>query len=208
MKRKLYFLTIFMCIFGGLGLSNLNAQTPVTIGSASATNTFLPTAIYDGVPNAMSQQIYTSAELSAAGLSNGDVLTSIAFMPNTVNKSTANWSVYIVNTDKNSFETKTDYVTISDPANYSGEVSLVSGDWATINLTTSFTYTGGNILVCVLDYDEKAPSNQNSYYVYSTSEISLSCVYTTNVYDVTKHPQDVIPALLVNTWKNYYAKTY
>ena len=208
MKRKLYFLTIFMCIFGGLGLSNLNAQTTVTIGSASATNTFLPTAIYDGVPNAMSQQIYTYAELSAAGLSNGDVLTSIAFMPNTVNKSTANWSVYIVNTDKNSFETKTDYVPISDPANYSGEVSLVSGQWATINLTTSFTYTGGNILVCVLDYDEKAPSNQNSYYVYSTSEISLSCIYGANVYDVTKHPQDVIPALMVNYWKNNYAKSY
>lgn len=207
MKRKLYFFSILMCILWGLN-AQINAQTTVTIGNASSSSNQLPTAIYSDAPNAMSQQIYTYAELSAAGLSNGDVLTSIAFMPNTVNKSTANWSVYIVNTDKNSFDTKTDYVTISDPANYSGLLSLTSGQWATINLTTSFTYTGGNILVCVLDYDPIAPSNPNSYYVYSTSEISLSCVYTTDVYDVTKHPQDVIPAFMVTTWKNYYAKYY
>lgn len=204
MKRKLYFFSIFMCILGGFNLSNLNAQTTVTIGNASSSSNQLPTAIYSDVPNTMSQQIYTYAELSAAGVSNGDVITSIAFMPNNVNKSTANWSVYIVNTDKNSFESRTDYVTISDPANYTGSLSLTSGQWATINLTTPFTYTGGNILVCVLDYDASAPSNPNTYYVYSTSEISLVCYQTSNVLDVTKNPTDGMASIMLN----YYAKTY
>lgn len=204
MKRKLYFLAILMCIFGGLNMSHLNAQTTVTIGNASSSSNQLPTAIYSDVPNTMSQQIYTYAELSGAGVSNGDVITSIAFMPNNVNKSAANWSVYIVNTDKNSFESRTDYVTISDPANYTGSLSLTSGQWATINLTTPFTYTGGNILVCVLDYDASAPSNPNTYYVYSTSEISLVCYQTSNVLDVTKNPTDGMASLMLN----YYAKTY
>lgn len=210
MKRKLYFLTIFMCIFGGLGLSNLNAQTTtVTIGSANASSNQLPTAVDDYVKNTMSQQIYTYAELSAAGVSNGDVITSIAFMPNTVYRSTANWSVYIVNTDKNSFESRTDYVTISNSANYEGKLTLTSGQWATINLTTPFTYTGGNILVCVLDYDENAPSSKNTYYVYSTSEISLVCYQIENVLDVTKNPTDGMGSTMLSYYAKYpYQRNY
>lgn len=39
MKRKLYFLTLLMCILGGFNLSNLNAQTTVTIGDETNATT-------------------------------------------------------------------------------------------------------------------------------------------------------------------------
>ena len=200
MKKKLYFLAFLMCFLGAL--NTMNAQT--TVGQKGSKSNNLPSAIYDGVPNTMTQQIYTSTELSSAGISNGDVISSIAFMPATVNKNTANWSVYLVNTNKNNFESRTDYVTISNQANFTGQLSLISENWTTINFTTPFTYTGGNILICVLDYDATPPSNANSYYVYETSEVSLLALQGSNVLDVTKNPTEN----LNSTMLNYYAKTY
>ena len=149
MKRKLYFLTIFMCIFGGLGLSNLNAQETITIGNANASSYVTPVDVYSNYY--MSQQIYTADEIAAAGGAAGTI-TQIGFnrAPNS-GKPTRNWSIYLTNTAENSFPHKTFLVSSSDKV-YSGSFDICEGwNTFTFNILTAFEYTGGNLLVTVVD---------------------------------------------------------
>ncbi len=202
MKRKLLILFL-TCVVGWL--SPLNAQTTVTVGEKndSNSNTTIPTLIYDGINASLSQQIYTSTELQEAGLSSGSVINSIAFMPNAVNASSVQWSVYMVNTEKDNFTSNTDYVSIESSEVFSGSLTLTSGQWVTMKLENPFTYNGNNLLICVVDNNgTNAPYNANSYYHYNTSEISIACAGTSSL-NASTNPTEGLQSWMLS----YYAKT-
>lgn len=159
MKKKLYFLTIIMCILGGFNLSNLNAQTPVTIGSGDLTqneNDKFP--LYTFYEYSISQQIYTADDL--AQLSAGAVIKSIAFNVTSTGGDPTNrfFSIYMQNTTKDEFSSATDHVIMNSsdlvytvPSESPITFNTTTG-WYTFILDTPFTYEGNNILVCVHDY--------------------------------------------------------
>ena len=76
--------TYFLLILATAWFQSIGAQQIVTIGSASSTaNTSGPTtSTTDGDRNERHTVIYSAAELSAAGLSNGTEIMNIAWEKN------------------------------------------------------------------------------------------------------------------------------
>ncbi|MBP5798107.1 MAG: fibronectin type III domain-containing protein [Bacteroidales bacterium] len=143
MKKSL--LSLVLICFALLGVAK--AQQTVTIGDlASATNNsnFPMNSLYN---YSYSQQIYTADEINMAG-----TITSITiWMYGNENLYEMPFDIYMVETDKDAFSSKTDWVTVtSDDIVYSGSVTVhnTEAEAYTFELSTSFNYTGvGNLLI-------------------------------------------------------------
>ena len=114
------------------------------IGQGEATNLFLPS--YSSYCYTLSQQIYTPSEIGAVGS-----IVSMAYF-NAGGPETRNFDIYMVYTDKMTFENATDWITVSAADRvYSGDVNMVTGYWTTIVLDTPFFYDGSSNLAIVVD---------------------------------------------------------
>ena len=142
MKKLLLF--VIACTLGLFG--TLSAQETITVGEGSAQSYVTPVDVYSAYY--LSQQIYTADEIAAAGGSAGTI-TQIGFnrAPNS-GTPTRNWSIYLTNTTESSFPYETFLVSPSDKV-FSGSFAICE-DWNTFDLT-AFEYTGGNLLVTVVD---------------------------------------------------------
>ena len=136
----------------------------IEIGTATTTHNYLPS--YSFYKHALTQQIYTAAEIGIAG-----TITSIAFY-NEGAERTRNYDFYLKATNKNSFTSKTDWITVaaSDKV-FSGEVTMIANEWTFITFDTPFEYDGISNLVLVAD--DNTGSYDNSPYmacsVFNTS---------------------------------------
>ena len=130
----------------------------VIIGTGTATNSYVPT--YNLYNYSCTNQLYTAEEIGGAG-----TINSIAFMPATVNAASRNINVYMVNTEKTSFTSGTDWIPVTDAdLVYSGTVAWTANTWSTIELTTPFDFDGTNLCVVVNDLTGSWTSS-NQYYV-------------------------------------------
>ncbi len=175
MKRKLYFLTLLMCILSGFNLSNLNAQTPVTIGSGTESGYSIADN-YDG--HGASQQIYTAAEVGSAG-----TITSLAF--NKANGADYNrtWSVYLKNIDEESFTSTTNYAMTSADLVYEGAFPTSNG-WNVLDID-DFHHDGRNLLVTVVDNSGFYGGDQNWYYTFVYNDSKCLTKYSYQHIDIT-----------------------
>ena len=120
----------------------------------------------------LTQQIYTAAEIEEAGGGAGTI-SSIAFY-NGGSTKTRNLSIYIVNTDKDSFSGATDWITASSSdLVFSGNVEMTAGGWKTIELTNTFSYDGGNLAVIVDDNTNNYSYGMGCRYFIASSTQSL-----------------------------------
>jgi hypothetical protein len=135
-----------------------NFAAGVMIGSGTGTNDYLPS--YNYYNYALTEQIYTSAELGGAGR-----ITSIAFYNGGAAK-TRTYEFYLKTTTKSSFSSKTDWITVSSSDKvFSGSVTMAANAWTTVTFSTPFEYDGSSNLVLVCD------DNTGSY----TSSPHMSC---------------------------------
>ncbi len=173
MKKTL--LLAIMCVFALFG--NVNAQETIQVGTGASMYYFLP--ISDYYANSVSQQIYTAGELQGKT----GVISRIAFEHTNGNSNTRNIVVYMKNVDKQSFDNNTDWVEVTDAdIVYDGSWSLpeatTNSIWAAIDLTKSFNYTGGNLLVCVKDKTGTGiSSGYNNFYGYADNSYVRSIRY-------------------------------
>ena len=180
MKR--IFLFAMMCLFGFLG--SISAQTTVdlVIGEDGIySNNNLPTQVYYNY--SFTQQIYTAEELNELA----GTINSIAFKQYDSADRTRNLSIYLLNTTKDSFQSGSDWVSVTEENMvWTGDVTYpaAAGEWMEIEFQTSFEYTGGNILVCVCDNTGTYKSRTN-FYAYEASSRSLSAYRDNSPYDVT-----------------------
>jgi hypothetical protein len=150
--------SVVVLILSLLWTSAVGAQTTVHVGSAggTATNSFYP--IYSCYGYNYSQQIYTSAEVSAAGGFSGTI-SQIKFFYASGGTSTGtwnNWTVYLGNTALNNFTGTAGWVPVGSMTQvFTGNITAVANNWVTLTLATPFTYTGGNLVVAV---DENTPN--------------------------------------------------
>ena len=154
--------------------SDATSFTPtakIVIGSGTSTNSYLPTYIY--YLNSLTQQIYTAAELGEGG-----IITSIDFYCTADNTYSRDFDIYMVSTSKSSFESATDWITVTEgDLVYSGTVTLAAG-WNTFELD-GFEYDGTSNVAIMVDahatdyqngvgfYVYDAPSANQAIYVYS-----------------------------------------
>ena len=154
MKRKFVLLTLLMCILGGFNLSNLNAETTVTIGNGSGESEKDKFPLYTGYEYSVSQQIYTSDDLEDIAF--GSDIKSIAFYVDGAyaTESKRSFYIYLKTTTKNNFDSDSDFVEITnnDLVCSVTDKTFNSVGWHTFTFDKSYTYNGGNLLLCVYDY--------------------------------------------------------
>jgi hypothetical protein len=116
-------------------------EETATIGNGTTDLTYVP--VYSYYDYSYSQQIYTAEEIGGSG-----VINSIAFEISGVKSRLVD--IYLVETDKSSFESTTDWVAVTDADKvFTGNIGNALG-WETYTLTTPFTYSGsGNLVVVV-----------------------------------------------------------
>ena len=116
----------------------------ICIGNPESANQYLPS--YSVYNYTLSQQIYTASEIGTVGLIN-----TLSFY-NTGGTKTRNYDIYLVHTDKTTFESATDWITVTEVDHvYSGDVDMTQGYWTTIVLDTPFAYDGISNLAVVVD---------------------------------------------------------
>ncbi|MFB3844480.1 MAG: choice-of-anchor D domain-containing protein [Candidatus Cloacimonadaceae bacterium] len=170
--RKPLFLIFMLAIFLGqfIGLSALTIQ----IGSGSSTTSSFP--IVSSWGYTYSQQIYTKAQIDAAG-GGAFPITALRFY-NTTGSTTnsSDWVVYMGHTTKTSFTSGTDWVPLASLTQvFNGTVSFSTG-WMEIPLSTNFNYNDTDNLVIAVD--ENTPDYGALIYWYSfTSGTNTGIVY-------------------------------
>jgi len=116
----------------------------IEIGQASSTSNYLPS--YNYYKYSLTEQIYTADEIGMAG-----TINAIAFY-NKGSEKTRTYDLYLKATDKSSFSSKTDWISVaaSDKV-FSGSVTMAANAWTYITFTTPFEYDGISNIVLVAD---------------------------------------------------------
>jgi hypothetical protein len=178
MKKKRLLFLLLMALFAPLAA---NAQETVEIGTDGGTtnNSYLPGyTLYD---NTLSEQIYTAEEVTMAG-----TISSIAFYNGGSTKSPT-VTLYMVNTDKETFSSTSDWLTVtSSDKVYEGSVTFTAGEWTTITLDTPFDYDGSSNLGLVAHVHMDQYSSGLSCRVFtSTDNCSMYAYRDNTVYNPT-----------------------
>lgn len=162
MKKLLLFTLCVFCMFG-----TLKAQEPVTItiGSGSGEINYSPS--YIDSYTSIVQQIFLAEDMQ----DQSGKIQSISFKC-TLRSADRTFKVYMANTDKTSFSSTSDWVTLTDQnLVYEGPVSFSADNWTTITFQTPFTYKKGkNLLLCVNDVTGTSSSLVTKFASDATSE--------------------------------------
>ena len=137
----------------------------VVIGEGTSSTTVLPSTFSSAY--SISQQIYTRADIGQTGS-----IKSVSFKYKSGSATTRTVKVYMKHsvqglfTDSNSWES----MTVADLV-YDGNITIsgTPDEWIRIKLSEPFEYTGGNLVVCVYDYTNRA-DNSTSFYADELSE--------------------------------------
>ena len=156
---------------------SIESSTKTVIGSGDATNSYLPTyCLYN---YSLTQQIYTVAELGDAGL-----IESIDFYNNGTAERIRNLSVYIVSTPKDTFESATDWISVSAAdLQFSGNVTFAPQAWTTISLN-GFAYDGLNNIAIIVDDNTGSWESSMSFRVFDAPNQALRIYSDGTNYDV------------------------
>lgn len=140
----------FNVVLGGEYVANFIAVDGLYLGEGEEVSSDIPSnSTY--YKYSLSQQIYTAEEIGVGEIH------SIAFF-NAGTEKTRNYSIYLKPTAKRVFNNGTDWVAVSEnDLVFSGDVTMVRGDWTVITLTTPFICDGNSNTVLVVD------DNSNSY---------------------------------------------
>lgn len=162
MKR---FLLVTLCVLSMLG--TLKAQEPVTVTIGSGTGEINYSPSYIDSYTSLVQQIFLAEEMQ----DQSGKIQSISFKC-TLRNAVRTFKVYLVNTDKTSFGSTSDWVTLTaQDLVYEGSVSFSEDSWTTITFQTPFTYKKGkNLLLCVNDVTGEYSSLLTKFASDATSE--------------------------------------
>ena len=164
MKKKSLLSLLFLLMFFGIA----KAET-IQVGSGTASGPGMP--IYSNWKYGLTQQIYTSEEIGKTG-----TITSIAFKAVQDMGQAQIFDIYLVKTNKSTFDDAQDYISASESDKvFSGTVTFAVGDWTTLTLDKPFDYDGSANL-CLIVNSKTGPypdSSAKSWLVYSSTNQSI-----------------------------------
>ena len=171
MKKLLLF--VIACTLGLFG--TVNAQETVMVGDEAnaVINSSIPFDLFSS--KNICQQVYTADEINHdAGVINSlavrfwgvgaDADRVITDAPGS-GSFPRKVAIYINNTDLTFMPVVGQNVPTGQVANFDGEVTFVTGEWAEFTFENPFQYEGGNILVTMYDYTG-GMSGSDYYYFY------------------------------------------
>ena len=130
------------CLLGLFG--TVKAQETITIGERTSNTNLLPTDCY--YEYSFTQQIYTASEIGTGA----GTITKIAFNQESANTYTRNLTIYMLNTDKETFDSNKDLVEVTESdIVFNGDITTTKNmSWLEIELDNEFNYEGENMTVC------------------------------------------------------------
>lgn len=144
------------------------AQVESQVGDEISSSIYVPSYMY--YDYAISQCLYSSAELSEVP---AGTITSISYKNVSNYAPTRTWKILLGETTLTSLSNSS-FVAESDLTEvFSGSVALQANGWTTITFTTPFTYSGGNLVVTVLDNTGEYTGNYPSFAVCTSSGQTL-----------------------------------
>ena len=181
-------------------------DTPAVItlgGTSTGTSNYTPTRTR--ARYSVSEWIYSASELGNAG----GTISSVAFYKTSGSSTNRNLRVYLVDTDKTSFNQTNDWIN-SATLCYQGSVALSTTGWITINFTTSFTHAADkNLAVIVIDYTNRATNSDRTFRTYTATGQSNVCIYangnsayTMGSLSANYTRQNAKPAIQISILKN------
>ena len=157
-----------------------SAVQTVEIGNGGTTNNnYLPS--YNYYNYGISQQIYTPEEIGVAG-----TITSISFK-NTGAEKTRTYSVYLQETNKQTFSSTSDWVSVSSgDLVFSGNVTFAADQWTKITFSTPYMYEGqSNLVVTMVDNTGSYSSSPHmACLVFSANSQALYNYTDDGAYDI------------------------
>ncbi len=155
--------------------ATFESTAKTTIGTAASTWWVVPVYIQGNY--SLSQQIYTTEELGTTPCS----FTSIDFY----NKNKAsiaapvrNIDIYIVPTDKTTFDSNTDWVTVTDEDRvFRGTVTFTPQAWTMIPFDVPYVHDGTHNAVVVIDDNTGSNSNSTNFTVFTASGYQTLSAY-------------------------------
>lgn len=153
----------------------------ITVGSGGRSSSYLP--VYPNNKYSLSQQIYTKDEIGNKGM-----ITSIAFY-NYDTGSARVCDIYLTHTAKESFDSSTDWVTVSaEDKVYSGKMELKS-NWTVIEFDTPFQYDGEQNLLLTVDDN----TGEDTGFNYSVGASDASGNQSLYYYKMFGNPANLDP---------------
>lgn len=151
------------------------APTIVEVGINPDGSELVYLPVYDYSAYSISQQIYTSNDIA---LGSGKIRNISFRVGDKGSAATRQYEVYLKNITASSFqENGYEYFELSSSDKvYDGSVAVGNKqEWFTIEFTTDFEYTGGNVVLCVYDKTGTAlnSSSYHNFYKYAASGRSL-----------------------------------
>ena len=142
-------------------VANFGTIDGTMIGSGSSTLSYCPTnTLYK---YAYSEQIYTATEIGESG-----IIESVAFFNTTDAARTRNMTIYMKHTDKSSFASNTDWISVSgEDQVFNGSVTFAASGWTIIGLTSFFLYDGTSNLVLVVDDNTGSTTSTTNFKVFA-----------------------------------------
>lgn len=191
-RSKLKLLTFLFMLFAGFSVTAQSVGT-VQIGEGTATISGTNSIPVSNYGFNYSQHIILASEISAAGGAVGDI-TKLRYKPTVLGSNPERWNeftVFLANTTKTDFSSTTDWVAYTDLTEvFSDELpALTAGDWFEIEFDQSFNYTGGNIVIAVLEVVPNWTSpNFQSYSVSENRGIMFRTDATASIPDPETPP--------------------
>ena len=143
---------------------------PLSFDMASKYTIGRLSAFYKDVPittdykYSYTQQIFTHNELGDAG-----TIRSIEFFRVEESPCNRNVDVYLTYTDKETFESNEDWVSVNTNQRvFSGTLNFSGNDWTVVELNTPFNYDGQHNLAIIVDDNTGVMQSQTYFYAFTT----------------------------------------
>ena len=163
-----------LALFGSTSFLRAD-EVQIGVGG-TATNTYLPS--YSLYNYSLTQQIYTAEEIGVGACT----INSIAFY-NSGSEKTREYTMYLVNTTKETFAGATDWMTVTAADQvFTGTVTMVASTWNVFTLDTPFEYTGDN-LALIMDDNTGSWSGGLSCYVFDGASQAIRVYSDATNYD-------------------------
>ena len=171
----------------------------VVVGSMESTDAYLP--LLSCYNYNSSEQIYLPSEIGGAGY-----ITSISFYMTSWVRNGTGIRLFMRNTNKNSFSSTSDWVTMTNADLVASNVSFPSSSttgWQTITLDQPFYYDGTSNLLVGLDADYQSWSCSNNYYYYTTGAYRSLTFWDDNYSCFLTSPTEASDMLSYNAYAKF-----
>lgn len=178
-KRKVIFATLLLSLLLPMTLS---AQDSLQVCNGTSTNSYIPIHGFYNDSRFRNEFIYPARLLNAMA---GSTITGLTFYADDDESWTSNLELRIAEVSDTTFDSSMPWkMPASTQAAWTGTCSVVNGRWE-ISLTDPYTYSGGNLLISVMNTAAGSGCPYSHFYGAIQSHAAAGNIYGTSTSSAT-----------------------